>query len=155
MAQPETYFAEKYEAGNAWLADCSAHPDLVRKAWNNHALAPITSGEHWLVAECGLTIAMSVASRIPEKQRGPVLVEGEQGQAWWLVPLDAAEELADVRQLEVQPAGWVLDCPPMDVFVDNRFWLWRPDGSGHLTDPTLLAAVFGPGGYRPTPEIPA
>ncbi|MFC9911053.1 hypothetical protein [Streptomyces sp. NPDC059862] len=91
---------------------------------------------------------MPAATRIREEQRGPVLADGELDRAWWLVPLDAAEKLADVRQLVVRPAGWSLHCPSMGSYVDGRFWLWRPDGSGRLTDAAVLAAAFGPGGYR-------
>lgn len=147
--------AEVYEAGNAWLADCSAHPDLVRQVWDTDTLAPIVSGERWLVAESRLAIGMPAAVRIREEQRGPVLADGVKDRAWWLVPPDAADELADVRQLVVQPSGWTLDCPSAGGYAANRFWLWRPDGSGHLTDPAVLAAAFGPGGYRHPAEASA
>ncbi|MFJ8361462.1 hypothetical protein [Streptomyces sp. NPDC093984] len=147
MALPMT-LAELYEAGDAWLADCSAHPDRVRQAWNAEALAPITTGEHWLVAESRVSTGLPAVARIDEEQRGPVLVDAYGETAWWLVSSQAAEELADVRQLRVQTAGWVLHCPPLGVMVAGHFWLWRPDGSGHLNDPAVLAAAFAPGGRR-------
>jgi hypothetical protein len=151
---PSTGTAALHEAGFAWLADCSAHPDLVRQAWDAGQLAPITSGERWLVAESRLANGLPAAGRVPEEQRGPVVADGTADRAWWLVPVTAAEELADVRQLVVRPPGWVLRCPSAEAFAENRFWLVRPDGSGLLTDPTLLAAAFGPGGYRPPTEAP-
>ncbi|MGP4087633.1 hypothetical protein [Streptomyces sp. KR55] len=95
---------------------------------------------------------MPAAIRIPEQQRGPVLADPDLDKTWWLVPLDAAEELAHVRQVTLQPAGWTLGCPPTGRQVAGRWWLWRPDGSGRLTDPAVLAAAFGPGGYRLTEE---
>ncbi|WP_171113040.1 MULTISPECIES: hypothetical protein [unclassified Streptomyces] len=147
MAQP-TPLVARYEAGDAWLADCSAHPDLVRQAWDAEELAPIASGEHWLVAESRLVTGMPAAVRLRDEQRGPVLADPDLDKLWWLVPLDAAEELADVRQVSVQPAGWMLRCPPTGWQVEGRWWLWRPDGSGHLTDPNVLAAAFGPGWHR-------
>ncbi|MFB8772081.1 hypothetical protein [Streptomyces broussonetiae] len=147
MPQP-TRPAALHEAGDAWLADCSPHPDLTRAAWEAQDLAPIASGPRWLVAESTLTDGMPAATRIRDEQRGPILADGIIGRAWWLVPTQAAEDLADVPHLTVHAAGWVLACPPMDTVVDGRFWLWRPDGSGYLTDPAVLAAAFGPGWYR-------
>jgi len=59
---------------------------------------------------------------------------------FWIIDerLVAAEELADVRQFQVQPAGWSLLRPAMNSYVNGRFWLNRPDGSGLLTDPAVL-----------------
>ncbi|MDH6214354.1 hypothetical protein [Streptomyces pseudovenezuelae] len=147
MALP-TRLTATYEAGNAWLADSSAHPELTRGLWDADALAPIPSGDVWLVAESRLVTGMPALQRIYADQRGPVLADGDLDRAWWLVPLEAAEELADVRELKVHPAGWSLLCPAMNSYVNGRFWLNRPDGSGLLTDPAGLAAAFGPGGYR-------
>ncbi|MGW4751997.1 hypothetical protein [Streptomyces chartreusis] len=140
--------ARQYEAGDAWLASCSARPDLVRAAWDTEALAPIPSGTHWLVAEAQLATRYDALARIPEQLRGPVLADPEADRLWWLVPLNAVEELADVRQLAVRPPGWCLRCPPTGWHVDGRMWITRPDGSGRLTDPAVLAAAIGPGGYR-------
>lgn len=151
MALP-TRLAELHKAGDAWLADCSAHPASVRAAWRQEALASIPSGEHWLVAESALLTTMHALKRIRTEHQGPVLADPELDKAWWLVPLDAAEELADVRQLTVQPRRWRLRCPSTSWHIDSRLWLSRPDGSGKLTDPAVLAAALGPGGYRPSTE---
>jgi hypothetical protein len=145
MAQPKS--AER-AAGDAWLADCSAHPDLVRAAWDAEQLAPIASGTPWLVAETRLATGYPMLTRIQAEHRGPVLADPEFDKLWWLVTLDAAEELADVRQLVVHPPGWCLKCPPTGRQIEGRMWITRPDGSGQLTDPAVLAAAFGPGGYR-------
>lgn len=152
MAHPRMRFAAVYEAGDAWLADCSAHPTLVHTAWNTDALAPIPSGTLWLAAESKLLPAMKALNRIREEHRGPVLADTEADKAWWLVPLDAAEELADVRQVTVHVPGWPLHVPPTGWHLESRLWLRRPDGSGHLTDPAVLAAAFGPGGSRTPAE---
>jgi hypothetical protein len=146
MALP-TRLAELYEAGDAWLADCSAHPDLARKAWTLEALAPIASGSHWLAAESMLVAGMQALNRIRDEHRGPVLVDPLLDRAWWLVP-PAAEELADVRSVLVQPVGTPLHCPSTGWQACGRFWLSRPDGSGRLTAPAVLAAALGPGGNR-------
>ncbi|MEU6303359.1 hypothetical protein ACWCQP_06545 [Streptomyces chartreusis] len=150
MALPN--FAQRYEAGDAWLADCSVRPDLVRTAWDAETLAPIVSGRHWLVAEAQLATRYDALARIPAEQRGPVLADPEADKLWWLIPLDAAEELVDVRQLVVQQPGWRLRCPPTGWHIDGRMWITRPDGSGLLTDPAVLAAAIGPGGYRSPAE---
>lgn len=86
--------------------------------------------------------------RIGSPRLGPVLVDVEANRAWWLVAPSLSDELDDMRQLLVRPAGWALKCPPVLYSVGGRGWLERPDGSGRLTDPTLLAAAFGPGGYH-------
>ncbi|CCK30374.1 hypothetical protein BN159_5995 [Streptomyces davaonensis JCM 4913] len=149
-------FAGTYEAGDAWLATCSAHPVLVRAAWEDELLAPIASGIGWLVAETQLVFGMPALARIREADRSPVLADPESDTAWWLVPLDAAEDLDDARHVKVHAPGWLLRCPPTGWQVDGRFWLARPDGSGRLTDPTVLAAAFGPGGgARLSSEAPA
>ncbi|MER6065089.1 hypothetical protein ABT167_28775 [Streptomyces sp. NPDC001792] len=154
MAHPMR-FAALYEAGDTWLAECSEHPDLVRTAWDQETLAPIASGAHWLVAESSLTKGWPAASRLRNAPHGPVLADPDANKMYWLVAPGAAEELADVRRLVVHPAGWPLSCPPTGWQVEGRFWLWRPDGSGHLNDPALIAAAFGPGGYRTEAEAPA
>ncbi|MFF0094666.1 hypothetical protein ACFYSF_32570 [Streptomyces canus] len=154
MALP-TRLAELHEASDAWLADCSPHPDLVRQAWDIDALAPIPCGPHWLAAECLLVGGMQALGRIRDEHRGPLLVDPLLDRAWWLVPADAADELADVGAVAVRPAGTPLHCPPTGWQACGRFWLYRPDGSGKLTDPAVLAAALGPGGYRPSTEASA
>jgi hypothetical protein len=148
MAHTRMRFAEVYEAGDAWLADCSAHPTLVRMTWNKEALAPIAAGTHWLAAETALIPTMQALNRIRDEHRGPVLADVETDMAWWLVPTGSADELADLRQVTVQRTGWTLNCPPTGWSLEGRLWLNRPDGSGRLTDPAVLAAALGPGGYR-------
>ncbi|MFD4508667.1 hypothetical protein [Streptomyces sp. NPDC058457] len=153
MAQP-TRSVMRYEEGDAWLADCSADPKLVRLAWGTDTLAPIESGTRWLVAQSRLVHAMPALTRIPEGQRGPVLADGNGDAAWWLVPLDAAEELANIRTVSVKPHGWPLHCPSAGRMLAGQLWLNHPDGSGQLTDPAVLAAALGPGGYRHRTEAP-
>ncbi|MFE1925779.1 hypothetical protein ACFW91_24810 [Streptomyces asoensis] len=136
---------ELHGAADAWLADCSADPDRVRHAWGTEALAPITGGKRWLAAEMNLVTAMKALTRVGQDRAGPVLADPATEQAWWLVPPDAADELADVTSVRVQPAGTPLHCPPTGWQAHGRFWLSRPDGSGRLTDPVVLAAALGPG----------
>ncbi|WP_319294934.1 hypothetical protein [Streptomyces sp. AK08-02] len=109
---PRMRFTALHEAGDAWLANCSAHPDLVRQAWHLEALAPIASGLRWLAAQTPLLTAMQVLARLPGEDRGPLLADPGVDTAWWLVPLDAADELADLRQVFVRDPGWPLHCPP-------------------------------------------
>jgi hypothetical protein len=154
-ARPESV-AKLYEAGDAWLADCSAHPDLVHQAWDVEALAPIKTGEKWLAVEVGFVAAVHVLKRIGTPRLGPVLADPGLDSTWWLIPPGTADELAGVRQATVQPEGSPLHCPPTGWYQCGRIWLHRPDGSGTLNDPTLLAAALGPGsGYRLPAEAPA
>jgi hypothetical protein len=152
VRRPPAKEAEPYEAGDAWLADCSARPDLVREAWSLECLAPIRSGSHWVVAESMLVAGMEALSRIREERRGPVLVDPLLDRAWWLVPPVSARALAHVRRVLVQPPGTPLPCPPTGRQACGRFWLHRPDGSGRLTDPAILAAALGPVGNPLTTE---
>jgi hypothetical protein len=145
---PSSGVAQVHEAGDAWLAACSVPPHLVRQAWNIEALAPIATGKHWLAVEPGLLDAMNAVNRIGVERLGPVLADPSVEHVWWLIPHDAAEDLADVRQVRVRPEGWPLHCPPTGWYQCGRMWLHRPDGSGRLNDPTLIAAALGPGGVR-------
>ncbi|SEE69794.1 hypothetical protein SAMN05216532_8607 [Streptomyces sp. 2231.1] len=80
---------------------------------------------------------------------GPVLADTYRCLAWWLLPASLDDELDGLAGITVHPPGWPLHCPPVVHSLAGRWWLALPDGSGQLTDPTLLAAAFGPGGYRP------
>ncbi|WP_406157802.1 hypothetical protein [Streptomyces canus] len=154
MAHPRTRSTTAYEAGDAWLADCSAYPTDVRAAWRQETLASIASGEHWLVAETALLPTMHALKRIKAEHQGPVLVDPDLDRGYWLVPLNADAELADIRQVTVHPPRWRLRCPPTRAPIDGRIWMSQPDGSGLLTDPAALAAALGPGGaYRLPSEV--
>ncbi|MEV5677094.1 hypothetical protein [Streptomyces sp. NPDC052179] len=84
--------------------------------------------------------------RVGSGRLGPVLVYPEADLAWWLVPLGADQELADIRAITVRTSPWELLCPPAHAYMNGRGWLETPDGSGALTDPAVLGAAFGPGG---------
>ncbi|WP_413754777.1 hypothetical protein [Streptomyces sp. MMBL 11-3] len=88
--------------------------------------------------------------RIEPEDLGPVLAYPAADRAWWLVPLDAAEQLDDIPQLAVCAASWPLHCPPVNRPAHGRVWIARPHASGRLTDPLLLGAGFGPGGRLPS-----
>lgn len=143
------------QPGEDWLLSCTDAPTGVRTAWGAEELAPIVSGPHWRVAEAPLLPTVHVMKRIGSARLGPVLADVHVDRAWWLLPPNLSDELDDVRQLVVRPARWVLKCPPVLYGLDGRMWLERPDGSGRLTDPVLLGAAFGPGGYRLSAEASA
>ncbi|WP_179202351.1 hypothetical protein [Streptomyces caniscabiei] len=136
-------------AGRDWLADCAPAPDTVRRAWSAGELARVPSGVRWLAVEAPFFHTMDAMQRIPPDVLGPVLAYPAAECAWWLVPLDAEEHLDDVARLTVHPSGWPLHCPPVNRPTHGRVWLARPHGSGRLTDPTMLAACFVPGGRLP------
>lgn len=143
--------AELYEAGTAWLADCSARPDLVRAAWEAKVLAEFPTGVHWRVVEAPLLPSVEAIAWIGG-DIGPVLADIHRSVAWWFVPPDLTGDLDNVHRLTVQPAGWALMCPPVLYSVDGRWWIERPDGSGLLTDSAALAAAFHPSGAPLPPE---
>lgn len=142
-------------AGETWLLSCAPDPSRVRRCWADEDLAPISSGSHWRVAETGLLRSVAAMKRIGSERLGPVLADLCNDRAWWLLPPNLGDELDDVRHLTVHPVCWRLLVPPVRLAVDDRAWLERPDGSGRLTDPTLLGAALGPGGYRLATEASA
>ncbi|MDX2520612.1 MULTISPECIES: hypothetical protein [Streptomyces] len=153
-ARPEAV-AKLYEAGDAWLADCSTRPDLVHQVWYIEGLAPIATGGKWLAVEVAFVAAVSAMRWIGTHRLGPILADPGLDLTWWLIPPGTAEGLASIRQAEVQPEGSPLHCPPTGWYQCGRKWLHRPDGSGRLNDPALLAAALGPGsGYRLPAEAP-
>ncbi|OKI04916.1 hypothetical protein A6A06_09475 [Streptomyces sp. CB02923] len=132
------------EAGAAWLAQCSDQPAAVRRAWAADALAPLRS-DIWRVVEADLL--RSVDAMRPLSRAGvlgPVLVSAESRRAWWLTSLSAEDHLDDLPALTVRPVRWPLLCPEVGHSVYGRGWLEAPDGTGKLTDPVALGAVFGP-----------
>ncbi|MFF1687191.1 hypothetical protein [Streptomyces sp. NPDC058254] len=136
-------------AGGDWLANCAITPNAVHRAWAAGELALVPSGGHWLAVEAPFGGTLDAMQRIPADVLGPVLGYPAAERAWWLVPLDAGEQLDDVARLVVRPAAWPLFCPPVQRPAHGRVWLERPDGTGQLTDPSTLGAAFGPGGRLP------
>lgn len=136
------------QAGQDWLLTCATHPTDVQRAWDAEELAEFPTGPHWRVAEAPLLRSVEAIARIRGDRIGPVLADIHRDVAWWLLPPDLTDDLDDIRPVTVRPAGWVLKCPPVLYSVNGRWWIERPDGSGQLTDPTLLGAAFGPGGAR-------
>lgn len=153
MATPTA--RSSHQAGQDWLRSCAPDPAAVARAWDLEQFAEIPTGLHWLIAQAPLVRSVEAMQRITPGSLGPVLADVYRDVAWWLLPADRAHELDDIRQLTVHPAGWVLKCPPVLHSVEGRWWVERPDGTGLLTDPTVLGAAFGPGGYRPHAEASA
>ncbi|MFF1594299.1 hypothetical protein ACFVY0_40380 [Streptomyces sp. NPDC058286] len=147
MAAPTRTTTPAREAGDTWLANCARRPELAFEVWDMDGLAPIHC-THWLAAQAQLSVSLQALRRIPQRHRGPLLLDPDLDTAWWLVAPDAGEELADVRLLTVHPAGWPLHCPPARRPAAGRFWFHAPDGRGRLTDPVHLASALGPGGPR-------
>ncbi|MGW7260800.1 hypothetical protein [Streptomyces sp. NPDC054834] len=135
-------------AGQDWLLSCAPDPGAIQRAWDAEEFAEFPTGDRWRVAEAPLTQSLTAMHRIGGDRLGPVLADVHRDIAWWLLPASVGDELDDIRRIHVHPAGWVLRCPPVLYSLEGRWWVERPDGSGRLTDPVLLGAAFGPGGYR-------
>ncbi|MFI1357437.1 hypothetical protein ACH4TV_28210 [Streptomyces sp. NPDC020898] len=140
-------------AGQDWLLACNPDPAVVQRAWISLELAEFPTGPpHWRVAEAPLLPSVEAIARMGGDRIGPLLADIHRSVAWWLLPPDLTGELDGIRQLTVRPAGWVLRCPPVLHSVDGRWWLERPDGSGVLTAPAVLAALLSPGSARLSTE---
>src|SRR5439155_9722770 len=109
-----------------WLLSCTTEPTTACRAWDREDLASFFTGLHWRVAEAPLLPSVHAMTRIGSARLGPVLADVEADRAWWLIPATVGDELDDVRQLTVRPAGWVLKCPPVTYCVDGRMWRERP-----------------------------
>ncbi|MGW8378447.1 hypothetical protein [Streptomyces sp. ODS28] len=138
-------------AGAIWLAAYADIPRAVLTQWQRGELARIPSGSGWLAVEAPLLRSIRAMSRLsPAGKLGPVLGYAEADRAWWLLPLDAEQHLADLAgQLTVHTPGWPLPCPSPDHYAHGRGWLEKPDGAGTLTDPVALGAAFGNVGPLP------
>ncbi|MFF7763130.1 hypothetical protein [Streptomyces griseorubiginosus] len=134
------------DAGQNWLLSCAPHRTAAQLAWDAETFAEIPAGPYWRVAEAPLTRSVEAIQRIGPERVGPVLADIYRDVAWWLLPADVTDELDDIRRVTVHPTGWLLKCPPVERSLAGRWWLEWPDGTGRLTDPTLLGAAFGPGG---------
>ncbi|WP_381562914.1 hypothetical protein [Streptomyces eurythermus] len=134
--------------GQAWLLSCAPDPTAVQQTWDAGQLAAIPSGPDWRVAQVELSRSLDALGRLGSIPVGPVLTDIHSSTAWWLLLPDLADQLDDIAGLTVHPASWALECPPVTHSLGGRWWLTIPDGSGRLTDPTMLAAALGPGGYR-------
>ncbi|MEU6376831.1 hypothetical protein [Streptomyces sp. NPDC046909] len=134
-----------HQAGQDWLLSCASDPEDVEREWELDEFAEIPSGPHWRVAEAPLPATMSAIHRVGPDRIGPILGDVYSDTAWWLLPPDLEDDLGDVRLLKVHPAGWLLRCPPVLRSLRGRWWIERPDGSGRLTNPALLAPAFGSG----------
>lgn len=143
-----------HQAGQEWLLSSAPDPAPVLHQWELKKLGEIPSGTHWRVVEAPLLESIAAVQRIGPDRVGPILADTNRHRAWWLLPTSLGDDLDDIRQFTVHPPGWVLRCPPVLTSVRGWWWIERPDGSGQLTDPTLLAAAFGPGGggFRPPSE---
>jgi hypothetical protein len=138
-------------AGQDWLLACAPDSVVVQRAWDSRELADFPTGLHWRVAEAPLLPSLEAIARLGG-DIGPVLADVHRSVAWWLLPPDLTGELDGLRQLTVRPAGWVLKCPPVPYTVNDRWWLERPDGSGLLTAPAVLAAALSPGSAQLSTE---
>ncbi|MFI5685924.1 hypothetical protein [Streptomyces sp. NPDC051636] len=150
MATPSAYPLQK--AGQDWLLSCVTHAADAQRAWDAREFAELPSGTHWRVAEAPLSSSLQAMQQIPTDSLGPVLADTRLSTAWWLLPPTVTDDLDDLRQITIHPVGWALESPPVLFSVRHRWWVEIPDGSGRLTDPTLLGAVFSPGAYRPERE---
>ncbi|WP_043256108.1 hypothetical protein [Streptomyces sp. Tu6071] len=136
------------EIGRQWLTHTVANPQQALRTWQrDDQLVPVPSTGAWRVVEAPLYSSIDAMCAIrPTGALGPVLASVREPLAWWLVPADEADDLADLRQLTVRPRGWVLDCPHEGIGSEGRLWLEPPDGSGRLTPAPQLGAAFGPAG---------
>lgn len=125
-----------------WLASVAPDPDACRWEWERspQGIVLLPAGRRWdvliLPGELGYP-TLDVLTRLIDRP-GPVLSDfGDARMGFFVEPGTVARWLGTgVRG--AGPGTWIVVPYPGRVTVSGVRWLITPDGSGTLTDPTLL-----------------
>ncbi|WP_282694053.1 hypothetical protein [Streptomyces sp. CC208A] len=133
--------ASGVKAAVEWLAAAAPDPDACRWEWerNPHGVALLPAGRHWdvLVLPGGLGhAALDVLARLVDRP-GPVLADLGDARVGFFVPPGTAARWLGTGVRGAGPGSWVAVPHPGRATGGVR-WLVVPDGSGTLTDPSLL-----------------
>ncbi|MFJ4839236.1 hypothetical protein [Streptomyces sp. NPDC088746] len=129
------------EAAVVWLASVAPDPRACRREWerNPQGMALLPAGRRWDVllvpGELGYP-TLDVLTRLLDRP-GPVLADfGEARMGFFVLPGTAARWVGTgIRG--VGEGTWIV-VPRPGSTVGGVRWLIPPDGSGTLTDATLL-----------------
>lgn len=124
-----------------WLASVAPDPEACRWEWERNPLgiALLPAGRAWdvliLPGELGLP-TLDVLTRILDRL-GPVLVDFGDSRVGFFVPPGTAARWLGTGIRTAGGGTWIVVPHPGRAQRTVR-WLVPPDGSGTLTDPTLL-----------------
>ncbi|MET9660365.1 hypothetical protein [Streptomyces sp. NPDC006510] len=130
------------EAAVEWLASVAPDPDACRWEWERdpRGVALLPAGRRWdvliLTGELGYP-TLDVLTRLIDRP-GPVLSDFGDARMGFFVPPGTVARWVGTGIRGVGRGTWiVVPCPGREANGGVR-WLIPPDGSGTLTDATLL-----------------
>ncbi|MEU9060562.1 hypothetical protein AB0D13_17375 [Streptomyces sp. NPDC048430] len=129
------------EAAVVWLASVAPDPTACRREWerNPQGMALLPAGRRWDVllvpGELGYP-TLDVLTRLLDRP-GPVLADFGASRMGFFVPPGAAARWVGTGIRGVGDGTWIV-VPRPGSTVGGARWLIPPDGSGTLTDATLL-----------------
>ncbi|MFE9629306.1 hypothetical protein ACIHAR_39455 [Streptomyces sp. NPDC052016] len=143
-----------------WLASVAPNPEACRWEWEHHphGVALLPAGKAWdvLILPGALGYpTLDVLTRILDRP-GPVLVDFGDNRMGFLVPPGTAARWIGTGIRTAGAGTWIV-VPHPGRSTGTVRWLIPPDGSGTLTDPSLLelamheAAAGPPNNHPPTP----
>lgn len=125
-----------------WLASVAPDPDICQWEWERdpRGIALLPAGRRWdvliLPGELGCP-TLDVLNRLIDRP-GPVLADFGDARMGFFVPPGTAARWVGTGVRSVGRGTWIVVPHPGRVVVGRVRWLIPPDGSGTLTDATLL-----------------
>ncbi|MFC8225861.1 hypothetical protein [Streptomyces sp. NPDC057287] len=129
------------KAAVAWLVSVAPDPGACRREWERdpHGMALLPAGKRWDVlivpGELGYP-TLDVLTRLIDRP-GPVLADFGDSRMGFFVPPGTAARWVGTGIRGVGGGTWIV-VPRPGSTVGGVRWLIPPDGSGTLTDATLL-----------------
>ena len=124
-----------------WLASVAPDPEACRREWehNPQGVALLPAGKAWDVLILPGVLGyptLDVLTRVLDRP-GPVLVDFGDARMGFLVPPGTAARWLGTGIRTAGAGTWIV-VPYPDRSTGGVRWLVPPDGSGTLTDPSLL-----------------
>ncbi|MFI8002800.1 hypothetical protein [Streptomyces sp. NPDC086010] len=129
------------KAAVVWLASVAPDPEACRQEWERdpRGIALLPAGKRWDVlivpGELGYP-TLDVITRLVDRP-GPVLADFGDARMGFFVPPGTAARWVGTGIRGVGRGAWIV-VPRPGSTVGGVRWLIPPDGSGVLTDATLL-----------------
>jgi hypothetical protein len=125
-----------------WLASVAPDPRSCRRDWERNPLgvALLPAGKAWDVLILPSRLGrptLDVLSRVLD-QPGPVLADFGDGSTGFFVPAGTAARWLGTGIRTAGVGTWIVAPHPVGPSCGKVRWLIPPDGTGTLTDPSLL-----------------
>ncbi|MGW4033586.1 hypothetical protein ACWEFL_30535 [Streptomyces sp. NPDC004838] len=125
-----------------WLVSVAPDPDTCRREWERNPLgvALLPAGRRWdvliLTGELGYP-TLDVLGRLVDRP-GPVLADFGDSRMGFFVPPGTAARWVGTGVRSAGNGTWIVVPYPGRTGRGGVRWLIAPDGSGTLSDPSLL-----------------